>query len=307
MYSGEHLRWSTILLNILSEIATPVSIFFIVSLETSSASPNFSWLLYPAVFLFSAMRCPHAWSNSLFNWKDHSKYWRNRKMLSRNCTSLIWVFQYYGKWTVQSIRSDWRFLWKIKRNTHFKQSPLILTEHSAIASGRISENRTDHSLIIWSTGKNRATNSSSGPAEPVRHLTMPSAGATTIIWNLMLSTTIFRKSLRNTVITVVRYLVITISMIKCFSPPWVIRLKKIREQDASSITKENIGLTRWTNRQNAMRMQQISAELKEKFGISYTDIKGHISSLRAQNNRLISDITKEKKMQKNSDSLSNAA
>ena len=56
-----------------------------------------------------------------------------------------------------------------------------------------------------------------------------------------------------------------------------------------------------------MRMQQISAELKEKFGISYTDIKGHISSLRAQNNRLISDITKEKKMQKNSDSLSNAA
>ena len=86
-----------------------------------------------------------------------------------------------------------------------------------------------------------------------------------------------------------------------------VKIKKIREQDASSITKENIGLARWTNRQNAMRMQQISAELKEKFGISYTDIKGHISSLRAQNNRLISDITKEKKMQKNSDSLSNAA
>ena len=86
-----------------------------------------------------------------------------------------------------------------------------------------------------------------------------------------------------------------------------VKIKKIREQDASSITKENIGLARWTNRQNAMRMQQISAELKEKFGISYTDIKGHISSLRAQNNRLLSDITKEKKMQKNSDSLSNAA
>ena len=74
-----------------------------------------------------------------------------------------------------------------------------------------------------------------------------------------------------------------------------VKIKKIREQDASSITKENIGLARWTNRQNAMRMQQISAELKEKFGISYTDIKGHISSLRAQNNRLLSDITKEKK------------
>lgn len=74
-----------------------------------------------------------------------------------------------------------------------------------------------------------------------------------------------------------------------------VKIKSIRETDSSSITKDTIGLTRWTNKQNAMRMQQIIEEVHSKYGIAYTDIKGHISSLRADNNRLSSDIAKSKK------------
>lgn len=74
-----------------------------------------------------------------------------------------------------------------------------------------------------------------------------------------------------------------------------LKISSIRGTDSSSVSKDTIGLTRWTNKQNAMRMQQIMDEVREKYGISYTDIKGHISSLRADNNRLSLEIAKSKK------------
>ena len=74
-----------------------------------------------------------------------------------------------------------------------------------------------------------------------------------------------------------------------------VKIKSIRDQDFQNITKDSIGKLRWTNKQNAMRLQQISDEVKAKYGISYTDIKGQISSLRADNNRLSGEILKSKK------------
>lgn len=74
-----------------------------------------------------------------------------------------------------------------------------------------------------------------------------------------------------------------------------LKISKIREVDSTSITKDTIGLSRWTNKQNALRFQKIMDEVHEKYGIAYTDIKGHISSLRADNNRLSSEISKSKK------------
>lgn len=73
------------------------------------------------------------------------------------------------------------------------------------------------------------------------------------------------------------------------------KIKSIRDQDFQNITKDSIGKLRWTNKQNAMRLQQISDEVKTKYGISYTYIKGQISSLRADNNRLSGEILKSKK------------
>ena len=60
-------------------------------------------------------------------------------------------------------------------------------------------------------------------------------------------------------------------------------------------SKETRGLSKWANRQNAMRMQQIESELKEKFGISYTDLIGQISSYRAEKNRLSGELLKKQK------------
>lgn len=74
-----------------------------------------------------------------------------------------------------------------------------------------------------------------------------------------------------------------------------VKIKSIRDQDFQNITKDSIGKLRWTNKQNAMRLQQISDEVKTKYGISYTYIKGQISSLRADNNRLSGEILKSKK------------
>ena len=73
------------------------------------------------------------------------------------------------------------------------------------------------------------------------------------------------------------------------------KIKSIRDQDFQNITKDSIGKLRCTNKQNAMRLQQISDEVKTKYGISYTYIKGQISSLQADNNRLSGEILKSKK------------
>lgn len=58
---------------------------------------------------------------------------------------------------------------------------------------------------------------------------------------------------------------------------------------------DNLSLLLSLRKNNDMRFEQISLEVKEKYGIAYSDIKGHISSLRADNNRLSTQITKSKK------------
>ena len=43
-----------------------------------------------------------------------------------------------------------------------------------------------------------------------------------------------------------------------------------------------------------MRMQQIIDKLRQHYGISYTDIRGTLNSLRAEKNRLQSEVSKKK-------------
>lgn len=61
-----------------------------------------------------------------------------------------------------------------------------------------------------------------------------------------------------------------------------------------SISRANIGLAKWTNVQNARRMQQIQTELRDKYGISYTELAGHIRTLRADTHYQDAIIRKRK-------------
>lgn len=74
------------------------------------------------------------------------------------------------------------------------------------------------------------------------------------------------------------------------------RLKISSIQDVSGdISHDNIGLQKWKNVQNARRMQQIQKELHDRYGIRYTEISGHIKSLRANTNYLDATIDKNQK------------
>lgn len=61
-----------------------------------------------------------------------------------------------------------------------------------------------------------------------------------------------------------------------------------------NISHENIGLVKWTNVQNARRFQQIQAELHDKYGISYTELSGHIRSRKADGRYREAIIRKKK-------------
>ena len=60
-------------------------------------------------------------------------------------------------------------------------------------------------------------------------------------------------------------------------------------------SREKIGLQKWSNVQNARRMQQIQKELQDRYGISYMEVTGHIKALRANNNYLDTALTKSQK------------
>lgn len=62
--------------------------------------------------------------------------------------------------------------------------------------------------------------------------------------------------------------------------------------DASSST---YGKNKWYAKQDAMRAEKIKAELRDKHGIDYTQIKGRINQLSADNNRYLPEIQKQKK------------
>lgn len=74
------------------------------------------------------------------------------------------------------------------------------------------------------------------------------------------------------------------------------KLKISTMRDTSQdISHEQIGLQKWSNVQNARRMQQIQKELQDRYSISYTEVTGHIKALRANNNYLDNALTKSKK------------
>lgn len=74
-----------------------------------------------------------------------------------------------------------------------------------------------------------------------------------------------------------------------------LKISSMKDSNGQEISLNSIGLQKWTNRQNAMRMQQISEELSQKYGISYTQIRGTINSLKADKNKLDLDVSKKKK------------
>lgn len=74
-----------------------------------------------------------------------------------------------------------------------------------------------------------------------------------------------------------------------------LKINKMIDTSKDEVTSKNIGLERWKNRQNAMRAEQIKETLWDRFGIDYTQIKSHINTLTADNNRLESEIQNDKK------------
>lgn len=74
------------------------------------------------------------------------------------------------------------------------------------------------------------------------------------------------------------------------------KLKISTMRDTSQgISHEKIDLQKWSNVQNARRMQQIQKELQDRYGISYTEVTGHIKALRAHNNYLDTALAKNQK------------
>lgn len=74
-----------------------------------------------------------------------------------------------------------------------------------------------------------------------------------------------------------------------------LKISTMIDTSNDEVTSKNIGLEKWKNRQNAMRAEQIKANLRDRFGIDYTQIKSHINTLTADNNRLESEIQNDKK------------
>lgn len=73
-----------------------------------------------------------------------------------------------------------------------------------------------------------------------------------------------------------------------------LKISTIRES-SPDISRDNVRLQKWSNVQNARRMQQLQKELHIRYGISYTEVFGHIKSLRANSNYLDSTIKKSQK------------
>lgn len=69
-----------------------------------------------------------------------------------------------------------------------------------------------------------------------------------------------------------------------------LKISSMIDTSNDTISSDTIGLTKWKNKQNAMRMQQIIEELRDNYNISYTDVKAKIRTLEAENNRLEADI-----------------
>jgi len=71
-----------------------------------------------------------------------------------------------------------------------------------------------------------------------------------------------------------------------------LKINKMIDTSKDEVSSFNIGFEKWRNKQNAMRAEQLKEELREKYGIDYTQINSRINSLEAENNRKSADITK---------------
>ena len=73
-----------------------------------------------------------------------------------------------------------------------------------------------------------------------------------------------------------------------------LKIDKMRDTSDIESSRKNVGLNRWTNIQNTKRMQLIAKKVHDRFGIDYTEIKGKISELNAENNRIASILSSKK-------------
>ncbi len=71
-----------------------------------------------------------------------------------------------------------------------------------------------------------------------------------------------------------------------------LKIKSMIDTSNDDISASNMNLTKWRNRQNAMLAEQIKKELREKYNIDYTGIKGKINELTAANNRKATEINR---------------
>lgn len=74
------------------------------------------------------------------------------------------------------------------------------------------------------------------------------------------------------------------------------RLKISSMRDFSGdVSRDTVGLQKWSNVQNARRMQEIQKNLHDRYGIRYTEVSEQMKTLRANSNHLSNSIAKSQK------------
>ena len=74
-----------------------------------------------------------------------------------------------------------------------------------------------------------------------------------------------------------------------------LKIKNIVDTSTMETTSSNYNKVKWYDKQNAMRAEQIKADLHNNFGIDYTQLKSKINELIADNNRYSAEIAANKK------------
>ena len=74
-----------------------------------------------------------------------------------------------------------------------------------------------------------------------------------------------------------------------------LKIRNMVNTSTIDTSSSSYGRNKWYAKQDAMRAEQIKAILRDEHAIDYTQIKGRINSLIADNNRYLPDIQKQKK------------
>ncbi len=64
---------------------------------------------------------------------------------------------------------------------------------------------------------------------------------------------------------------------------------------SGDVSRDTVGLQKWSNVQNARRMQEIQKNLHDRYGIRYTEVSEQMKTLRANSNHLSNSIAKSQK------------